>query len=174
MIDSPPRKIMDVFRTLPEGTLAELIDSVLYMSPSPSFDHQNISKSILRHLLKFEDSGRGIVFHAPFDVYLDEKGNAVQPDLFVVLAENTGIIDRKGHVHGVPDFIIEILSPGNREHDTTRKKQLYQRFGVKEYWIIDPENKLATGFELKDKTYHLIAEDIGIVKSKFLSFSFTF
>lgn len=166
--------MMEVFKTLPEGTLAELIDSNLYMSPSPTFDHQNISKAILRKLLAFEDSGKGLIFHAPFDVYLDEAQNAVQPDLFVILRENMNIVNPKGHIHGVPNLIVEILSPGNRDHDIVRKKHLYEKFGVQEYWIVDPENKQALGYELIGKSYQLIAEDIGIIKSKLLDPSFTF
>lgn len=165
---------MEVYKMLPEGTLAELIDNVLYMSPSPVFNHHNVSKAILRGLLKIEDAGKGLIFSAPFDVYLDETQNAVQPDLFVVLNANMHIIDRNGHIHGVPDLVIEILSPSNEKHDLVRKKDLYERFGVKEYWIVNPDNKLALGFALKDKTYQSIAEDVGLIKSPLLQASFTF
>lgn len=174
VIDSPPRTMMEVYKVLPEGTLAELVDNILYMSPSPVFNHHNVGKAILRKLLEFEDTGKGSIFSAPFDVYLDETQNAVQPDLFVVLNANRHIIDTKGHIHGVPDLIIEILSPGNEKHDLVRKKALYERFGVKEYWIVNPDNKLAMGFALKDKTYQSIAEDVGLIKSPLLQASFTF
>lgn len=175
LIDSPPRTMMEVFKMLPEGTLAELIDNILYMSPSPVFDHHNIGKSIFRKLLEtVEDTGKGVIFSAPFDVYLDEEQNAVQPDLIVVLKNNTHIIDEKSHIHGVPDLLIEILSKGNKNHDLILKKDLYERFGVKEYWIIDPVSKLAMGFELTDKSYQLVAEDIGIIKSNLLGISFSF
>jgi Uma2 family endonuclease len=166
---------MEVYKTLPEGTLAELIENVLYTSPAPVFNHQKVSKSIFRHLLEhLEDKGLGQVFMAPFDVYLDETQNAVQPDLIIVLESNYKIIDKGGHIHGVPDVLIEILSKGNREHDLIRKKDLYERFKVKEYWIIDPESKLAMVFELRNNSYALTGEYIGEVRSNFLALTLTF
>jgi Uma2 family endonuclease len=166
---------MNVYRTLPEGTLAELIDNVLYDSPSPVYSHQTISKIILRKLLEaVEDTKRGLVFHAPFDVYLDEEKNAVQPDLIIVLNDNLKIIDKRGHIHGVPDMLIEILSLSNKQHDQVLKKDLYQRFGVKEYWIIDPDTRLATGFTLNNQQYSPLSEDMGLLHSGLLQISVAF
>lgn len=64
------------------------------------------------------------MFLLPFDVYLDEQSNAVQPDIIVVLNENKKIIDPNGHIHGVPDLLVEILSPGNRGFDLIGKRSL--------------------------------------------------
>ena len=168
-LDSPPKTAMEVFRILPEGTRAEVIENTLYMSPSPLFNHQNICKAVFRRLMEvIEDTSRGQVFIAPFDVYLDEKENAVQPDLFVILDENKSILGSDGYVHGSPDLVIEVLSKNTREHDLVRKRGLYEQFLVKEYWVIDPESKLATGFSLTSNKYTLIAEDIGVIKSPIL------
>lgn len=167
--------MMEVYKMLPEGTLAELIDNQLYMSPSPIFIHQKIIQEIFRKLSnEVTDKGKGEVIIAPFDVYLDEIRNAVQPDIIVVLNENRRIIDVKGHIHGVPDILIEILSRNNKDHDLIHKKDLYERFGVKEYWIVDPESKLSMGFEFENKQYKLVAEDIGVIKSKLLQASIPF
>lgn len=175
LIDSPPRTMMEVYKMLPEGTLAELIDNQLYMSPSPVFNHHNVCKAIMRKLLEVvEDAGLGQVFIAPFDVYLDEVENAVQPDLTVILRDNFHIINEAGFIHGSPDLIVEVLSKGNKNHDLIRKKDLYERFGVKEYWIIDPDSKLAMCFVLENKEFKLIAEDIGVIKSRLLNLSITF
>ncbi len=174
-IEIPPRTMIEVYKRLPEGTLAELIDNQLYMSPSPIFSHQKTIQEIFRKLCDdVLDGGRGEVIIAPFDVYLDELKNVVQPDIIVVLNKNRKIIDEKGHIHGVPDILIEVLSPNNKDHDRVWKKQLYERFAVKEYWIIDPESKLSTGFELVNKRFNLIAEDIGVIKSKLLNTSIVF
>ncbi len=89
--------------------------------------------------------------------------NAVEPDLIVVLNKNNSII--KDHIHGVPDILIEILSPGNNKHDTVRKKNLYERFGVKEYWIIDPQTNEAIGFELNQNRFR----EIGTYHKKIVS-----
>jgi Uma2 family endonuclease len=121
-----------------------------------------------------EDKGAGEVFDAPLDVYLDEIANAVQPDLIVVLKDNLKIIDRRGHIHGVPDLLIEILSESNKKHDLVRKKSLYERFGVKEYWIIDPETKKTIGFELKNGHYASINGETGLIKSNLLQLSLSF
>lgn len=147
LIEIPPRTIMEVYKNLPEGTLAELIDNSLYMSPASFYNHQKT----LQHIFKMLDAlvteaGLGEVLIAPLDVYLDEESNAVQPDIMVVLKGNENIIDKKGHIHGVPDLLVEILSEGNRDHDLVRKKKLYEWFGVKEYWVINPETKAATVF----------------------------
>lgn len=167
--------MMEVFKQLPEGTLAELINNQIYMSPSPPFNHQSICKAILRKLLvAIEDEGKGQVFFAPFDVYLDEDSNVVQPDLFVVLNENSGIIDEKGHIHGSPDLVVEVLSKGNSDNDLIRKKQLYEQFLVREYWIVDPDSRLAIGYRLDGKAYTRIAEDIGVIKSPLIGLSITF
>lgn len=174
-IDTSSYTPMEVYKKLPEGTLAELIDNVLYMSPSPVVPHQLLIKSLYRQLFtKVEDAHKGIVFFAPLDVYLDEVSNAVQPDIIVVLQETRHIIDPEGHIHGVPDMLIEVLSPDNRNHDLKRKKDLYERFGVKEYWVIDPSSKLAIGYALENAQYKRIAEDTGFINSSLLQTSFPF
>lgn len=99
----------------------------------------------------------GEILIAPVDLYLDEMANAVQPDILFSSKNNPLVVDKSG-LHGVPDLIIEILSPGNKEHDLVKKKLLYEKFGVKEYWVIDPETKMATGYSLKDATYCPIVE----------------
>lgn len=172
-LDSPPRTLMEVYKSLPEGTLVELIENQLFMSPSPSYNHQDVLIEIassLRILVK--RSGKVVV--APFDVYLDEQSNAVQPDITVILSTNKGIISDSGHFHGTPDLIIEILSKGNKDHDKVKKKALYERFGVKEYWMVDPETKLATGLTLKNLKYEPISEQIGKISFLLLNTEISF
>ena len=171
----PPRTIMEVFKMLPEGTLAEVIDNTLYMSPTPITKHQRVvSRLIIQIGSYLEESRTGEIFTAPFDVFLDEKSNAVQPDILVVLNESKHIIDESSTIHGVPDFIIEILSPGNKKHDLVTKKELYERFGVKEYWVIDPVEKEATGFSLANQRYSEFFKGKNVLTSQLLKQSFTF
>jgi len=114
----------------------KVIDNKIYMSPSPVDRHQRISVHLTAQFFLFaRQHDLGEVFAAPFDVYLDEKKNLVQPDLLFILKENAHIV--QGHVHGSPDLIIEILSPSNKKRDLVTKKSLYEKFSVKEYWIID-------------------------------------
>ncbi|HTE10660.1 MAG TPA: Uma2 family endonuclease [Chitinophagaceae bacterium] len=170
----PPRTGMEVFMMLPEGTLAELINDVIYMSPSPSFHHQDLSTELAMQIRTHVKKNKlGTCVSAPMDVFLDNR-NAVQPDLLVILADSLIILTDDGKIKGVPDFIIEILSPGNKKHDTEKKKTLYERFGVKEYFIIDPDNRETTTYYLANKKFVKQEALKGKVKSKLLKKVFTF
>ena len=173
VIESPPRTIMEVFKMLPEGTLAELLNGVIYMSPSPVRDHQRIVLKLSSAIHQFvEKNNLGEVNVAPFDVYLDEQKNAVQPDLVFIAKENLSIIQE--HIHGVPDLIVEVLSEGNKSHDLKTKKELYEKFGVKEYWIVDPSSKQAIGYFLSLGKYDTPILLEGKIDSKLLNQSFEF
>lgn len=166
---------MDAYKSLPEGTLAELIDNIIYMSPSPVTRHQKMVQAIFRRLCEnIEDNNSGEIIIAPFDVYLDETSNAVQPDITVILNQNPGNLEENGHFHGVPDLLAEVLSPGNKDHDMIKKKDLYERFGVKEYWMVDPETKLALGYSLQGSKYVKASETIGTINSPLLGVEFNF
>ncbi len=166
---------MEVFKSLPEGTLAELIDNQLYMSPSPAHIHQKVLKKIVRKLDQVvEDNGLGEVIMAPFDIFLDDTENAVQPDIVVLLKSNKGSFTDTGHFKGVPDLLVEVLSSGNRNHDLIRKQELYERFGVKEYWVIDPSTRLAMIFQLVNGTYVKTNEAIASIQSPLLNAQISF
>src|SRR5215217_4595203 len=102
-IQTPPRTAMKVFKILPEGTLCEVINGQLFISPSPFTKHQMIVTDLsteINYYCKKLKIAR--VFVAPFDVYLDEDRNAVEPDIIIVLKENESII--KDHIHGVAGY----------------------------------------------------------------------
>lgn len=171
----PPRTMMEVFKMLPETTLAEVIENQLYMSPAPIGRHQRtLLKLIAQMTAHVEAKNLGEVFVSPFDVYLDEKSNAVQPDIFFIVANRLDIVDDDGAVHGVPDLIVEVLSPGNPQHDKVTKKNLYQKFKVKEYWIVDPLSKKVTGFSLTKNSYKPLPESTGKFSSLLLKETFKF
>ncbi len=169
---NPPRTAMEVFEMLPEGTLAEVINNLIYMSPSPDFDHQyllsNLHTDINIFTRKF-NSGKCIV--SPIDVFLGNK-NAVQPDIVFIASDNSGII-QNGKIKGAPDLIIEILS-GNKKHDLVVKKSLYEEFGVKEYFIIDPSDKTVISYYYDGEKFILQESKKGKIKSKLLKKVFTF
>jgi Uma2 family endonuclease len=174
LIDSPPRTMMEVFKRLPEGTLAELIDNHLHMSPSSKSIHQIVLNEINFHLLTyFKSTESGMVYISPFDVYLDEDATIVQPDLIVILNDRTHIL-RDGYIFGVPNLIIEVLSPDNRNHDLVTKKALYERHGVPEYCIVEPETRLCQIYSLKNSRYYLKSQETGSFKSLQLNQSISF
>lgn len=132
----------------------ELIDGAAYdMSPAPSSRHQSISSILHNSLFNFLKNKPCKTFAAPFDVMLPEfpMGNEneidtiVQPDISVI-CDSSKIIE-KGCL-GAPDLIIEILSPSTSKKDLNEKFQLYEKHGVKEYWIVDPGNKYIRVFQL--------------------------
>lgn len=143
----PPRTLMEVFQQLPEGTLAQLINNQIVMSPAPSDRHQETTGEIYAALLQFvKEHNLGKVRIAPYDVYLNRR-NAFQPDIIFIAAENLHRIKNNG-LHGAPDLVIEILSPGTWRQDKEDKKYEYERSGVKEYWMIDPADGSTEGFQL--------------------------
>lgn len=147
-----PRTAMEVFEMLPEGTACEVIDNTLYMSPSPTTNHQDLLLELaseIRSYAKINNSGK--VYISPCDVYLDNGRNVVQPDILFIKKERTNIIQNKG-IYGAPDLIIEILST-NRIHDQERKLELYRQNLVPEYVIIDPETKDVWHYLLKENGY---------------------
>ncbi len=91
----------------------------------------------------------------------------MQPDIILVRAEKRSII-KEDAIHGIPDMLIEILSPSNEDHDLVRKKDLYEKFGVPEYWIINPETKETVGFFLKDGKYRESGHYVGKIHSVIL------
>ena len=123
-------------------------------------------------ILYAEEKEIGEVYTAPFDVYLDEHANAVQPDIVFVSAAKLSIIDR--YIHGVPDLIVEVLSDGNEDHDRIRKKALYERFGVSEYWIIDAATKTVTGYFYQNGKYDEAVTGTGNSTSRVLNNTFEF
>lgn len=149
-----PRTAMEVFNLLPEGTLCEVIDNTLYMSPSPTTDHQRILFDLAYQLRSStKDTGLGEVFIAPCDVYLDAEQSVVQPDIIYIKKENTGIIQRKG-IFGAPNLVIEILS-SNKNYDKEKKFELYKRNSVAEYIIADADTKDVLHYLLIEGNYQL-------------------
>ncbi|MFN7813048.1 MAG: Uma2 family endonuclease [Planctomycetia bacterium] len=137
-----------------DGRRHEIIDGDHYMTPAPSTAHQTVSKRLQHQLYtQIELAGLGLVFNAPVDVQLTDH-DIVQPDLVVVLAARTRMITPT-KINGVPDLIVEILSPSTAANDTSLKKQLYARTGVGEYWIADPDNQRLEQYRLVDGGYRL-------------------
>jgi Uma2 family endonuclease len=158
---------------LPEGTRAELIDNSLYMSPAPTLSHQRIVILLATQLYNLAaKKNLGEVTTGPVDVFLD-KENIFQPDVVFVAKENSAILHEDG-IHGAPDLVIEILSPGSKKLDLTKKKDAYEKAGVKEYWIVEPLTKETIGYQLNMGTYALLKKETGKLSSAILNHIFKF
>ena len=138
------------YLTWPAGERWEIIDGESFaMTPAPTLRHQDVSGNIFA---KFKDFFRGKPckpFYAPADVVFDEE-NVVQPDILVVCDKNK-MTD--ANIQGAPDLIVEILSPSTGLKDKREKKALYERFGVREYLVVDPEHEMVERFVLADGRY---------------------
>lgn len=129
-----------------EGKHSEIINGEAFIMATPSRIHQEISGELFRQLANFLVGKPCKVYPAPFGVRLFEQdGNSpedvdtvVEPDISVVCDKSK--LDKHG-CKGAPDFIAEVLSPSTQRHDQLVKLNLYQRAGVREYWIVDPENR---------------------------------
>ena len=134
----------------------ELIRGFIHkMSPEPNRRHQKLSQNVNGDILNFFKKHPCEVYVAPFDVRLPIKNGkkdftVVQPDLCVIC--DLEKLDDKG-CNGAPDLIIEILSPNNTKHDIHTKFNLYQESGVKEYWIIQPDNNIVLVYSLQNEKY---------------------
>ncbi len=120
-----------------DGSRYEIIDGMLYVTTAPSFFHQWILQRLHRHIgIPAEDSGLAICAFAPIGVLMPDC-DPVQPDFLIIRRENAAII-RDRRIHGVPDLIIEVISPGSAAYDEGVKLEAYARAGVPEYGVIDP------------------------------------
>ena len=121
----------------------ELIEGKIYMMASPNVGHQNIAGEIYRKLGNYLEGKTCKAFISPLDVVLFEKvrkksQNVFQPDVFVVCDPKKISKDR---IYGAPDLVFEVVSPSSDTHDYFKKYVLYMKYGVKEYWILNPEAK---------------------------------
>jgi Uma2 family endonuclease len=139
-----------------DGQRHEIIDGEHYVSAAPFIRHQRLVRKLIQRLSPVDEQGLGEVFPAPCDLVFS-RYDIVQPDLLFISRERLQILTEK-NVQGVPDLVIEILSEGTRRLDEEIKFDLYERFGVLEYWILDPVLRTARIYRLKDRRFHLAAE----------------
>ena len=123
-----------------------IVGKQVMMIPRPSVSHNAIVMNVTRIFSTFLRGKRCRVFVDGVDVHLDEE-NTVAPDVLIVC--DKGKIKYDG-IHGAPDLVVEVLSPSTQKYDRTTKKALYERFGVKELWLVDPLSKSIEVFHLRD------------------------
>lgn len=140
-----------------DGRRYEILEGELSVTPSPVTKHQRVSRNLLIPLARFvREHHLGEVLAAPMDVILSNV-SVVQPDLLFVTRERSHLITEK-NIQGAPDLIVEILSPTTASMDRTAKMQLYARYGVPHYWLVDPEAEALEAYELAEGAYELKAD----------------
>jgi Uma2 family endonuclease len=135
------------FFELPESnTLIELLDGEVIVSPTPTPKHQDATGNIYFLLRQLVPAIGGKVFAAPLSVYLDED-NVPEPDVIWVAA-NSRCISTETRLEGPPDLLVEVLSPSTAHKDKIQKFKLYERHGVRGYWIVDTAHRLLEAWTL--------------------------
>lgn len=143
------------YMLLEEGAPFQLINYDLIMSPSPSLYHQIVSIKLTKLFLFFLDktNDKGLFLTAPLDIHFDD-GNVFQPDI-IYISEGRKAEIVKDKIEGAPDLVVEILSPSNAYYDLRQKKDIYEKYGVAEYIIIDPIQQNVEIYVLKQALYVL-------------------
>ena len=157
---------------IPDGdtSIYELINGNIMRRSSPHSEHQMIAGNIYSKFRQFsEEKQLGRVLISPLDVVFSDD-DCTQPDVFFIKKEREKIIERQGPVWGSPDLCVEIISKGTAKHDRKSKFELYEKFGVSEYWLVDSANQSVEVYFLEDKKYVLqqFQEIEGMVKSTVL------
>lgn len=144
------------YRELPDdGNRYEVLEGRLHVTPAPSTYHQLVSRRIQFVFYELERSGQGQVYNAPVDLLIPGADPA-QPDLVYLTAQQESIITRRG-IEGVPELVVEILSPSTAKRDRVDKLNIYRKAGVRRYLIVDIDARTLEIFLLKGENYLLEA-----------------
>ena len=138
-----------------DGRQYELYDGEVIVVPSPFPRHQRVASHIEAILRDYESIVGGVVFRAPLDIVLSEH-NVVQPDLVYFREERRGVIRDWEATRAAPDLAVEVLSRSTEHRDRGRKMELLARFGVPEYWIVDPARNVLEIYVLRGAAYERI------------------
>ena len=141
----------DLRHTPDDGKRYEVLEGDLIVSPSPQWKHQRIVHRLHTYLTSWENAGYGSVCTAPLDVVLSDR-DVVQPDLLFIAKDRLGIVTAE-NVQGAPDLVVEVISDRSRRRDAITKRHIYERYDVRLYWLVDPEEETVRVFELKDGAY---------------------
>ena len=140
-----------------DGKRHEVIDGDHNVTPAPKTKHQKVSFNLTVAMGSFvKQKGLGLVLAAPSDVILSDE-NVVQPDLLFVSTARASIVT-EDNIRGAPDLVVEIISETTRKKDEVTKRKLYERFGVQEYWVVDPELETVKIFRRAQQGYSRAVE----------------
>src|SRR6266436_3397862 len=161
----PPGKLTyEDYVGLPDdGRRYEILDGELEVSPAPAPRHQGVSGNLFFILYGYvQERGLGRVYNAPIDVIL-APDSVVQPDLVFVAAGREAIVTERA-IEGSPDLAVEILSSWSVLRDRVAKAALYARYGVRQYWVVDPEARILEVYQLEGAAYRLVGTHEGAAR----------
>jgi Uma2 family endonuclease len=141
----------DLLRMPEESKFREIIDGELFVSPTPLVRHQRVVLAIAIACHDWTRDNGGDALIAPLDVVLD-RFNVVEPDVLVIREERLHVI-QDGYPRAAPDLAVEVSSPSTKGRDRIKKRALYERFGVAEYWIVDLDEDVIEAYVLSDGRY---------------------
>jgi Uma2 family endonuclease len=136
-----------------DGLRRELIDGELYVSPSPVVRHQSAVLAIAAAFLAHVREHGGLVFPAPLDVVFS-PGTVVEPDVVVLGVERAAQLTDERFIDVVPDLVVEVSSPSTRRLDLIKKRRLYEREGVPEFWFVDLDADVVDVHRLDDTGHY--------------------
>ena len=151
-----------------DGFQYEIIEGVMKMTPAPFDNHQAVILRLAQHMANYLDKNPiGIVRTSPRDVKLDDN-LTYQPDILYISKEKLNI-NKRNYVDGSPDFIIEVISKGTLRYDLGKKFDDYEKYGVREYWIINPDCiAMSEFYYLANGKYEQFESEDNIIKSKII------
>lgn len=133
------------------GKRYELLEGELVVSPAPTPEHQDAVGNAFAFLRRAQEAGHGKAYVAPVDVYFDEHNDS-QPDVLFIRADRLHIV-KESRIEGAPDLVVEVISPSSRRRDLRVKLQIYERFGVPFYWVLDSVERSVRPYELTAEGY---------------------
>lgn len=164
----------DLLTAPDDGNRYEIFEGELIVTPSPAIKHQIVHANLFNTLFNYvKKHKRGRVLSAPTDIYFDEE-TVVKPDILFISKNRSNIL-KEQRVHGAPDLIVEILSPGTAERDRGFKFRRYEKEGVQEYWLVDPVEENMEIYVLNEKGYELhgrFSDNDTVFGSMFANLSF--
>ncbi len=141
-------------REMPEdGWRYELLEGEIVGSPAPAVRHQKAVAALALFLGEAVKVGAGTLLFAPTDVVLDPDWNALEPDLLFIARDRAAYLETETHIQGAPDLVVEVLSPRSASRDLGAKHTVYARYGVRHYWVVDPEAETVRVHELDGQSY---------------------
>ena len=153
-----PKTYEDYLATPDDGRKYELIDGEIVVSAAPAINHQRLVFRLARWLADIADANEGDeAFVSPVAVSLN-PANTLEPDVVYRKRESASVVEAR-RIHGVPELVIEVISPGSTSRDQVRKRAIYEAAGVPEYWIVDPARKTVLALRLRDGRYEALTPD---------------